>query len=131
MKRFLGTTFSAVALVGVCAISSAFAVSAKKNDSKTKAANEAHSTAPVTAAEGAPAVGGAPAAGSIATGESMQGTMSPEMTKWITEMKTCHKGGKTDQKCHDRIVKSCEAKLTKEQCSQVMSGIQTDGHPKM
>ena len=130
MKRFIGQVLSAAALVGVFTIGGAFAAAAK-TDAKTKEANKAHSTAPATATEAAPAVGGAPASGSIATGEGMQATMSPEMTKWITSMKACHKGGKTDQKCHDRVVKGCEAKLTKEECSQMMTGIHTEGHPKM
>ncbi len=111
--------FAAVLITVVCG-TSAFA--ADKVDAKTKEANKAHSTAP------APVTAGAPVAGTTggATGEAMQGTMSPEMTKWITSMKACHKGGKNDVACHNKVIKGCEAKMTKEECATIMTQIEGD-----
>lgn len=111
--------FAAVLFTGICG-TQAFA--ADKVDAKTKEANKAHSSAP------APATAGAPVSGTTggATGEAMQGTMSPEMTKWITSMKVCHKGGKNDVACHNKVIKGCEAKLTKEECATIMSQIDDD-----
>ena len=125
MKRFV-KVLAAVAVVGLCSTSQVFA----KSDAKTKAANKAHSDAPATTPDaGAPT--GTAATGAMATGEGMQGTMSPEMTKWTVSMKACHKGGKTDQACHDRVMKGCEAKMTKEECSKVMSSVTADSASKM
>jgi hypothetical protein len=53
------------------------------------------------------------------------------MTKQITAMKACHQGGKTDRPCHDRVMKSCEAKLTKEECSKIMTQVNMDNGAKM
>ncbi len=116
----LVSMFVAVLFTAVCG-TQAFA--ADKVDAKTKEANKAHSTAPVPATAGAPAAG---PSGAVATGEAMQGTMSPEMTKWITSMKACHKGGKADVACHNKVIKGCEAKMTKEECATIMSQIEGD-----
>ena len=127
-KTMIGSALSMFALVSVCSFG---ALAAGKTDVKTKEANHAHSNAPAVAPATAPATTGAPGTGSIATGENMQGGMTPEQTKWITEMKKCTKDGKHDVKCHERVVKNCQAKLTKDECTKLMTGLTPDHAPKM
>ena len=129
MTHLMTRVLAAVSIVGLCAVSSAFAAD-KELSPKAKAANAAHSGAPAAVPEGAAATGSA-AGSPMATGEAMQGLVSPEMTKFISEMKKCHKHGKTDQGCHDGVMKKCEAKMTKEECGQVMSAVQSDKKHKM
>lgn len=128
MKRFVGQVLAMVAVTAICGVSQSFA--AAKLDAKTKAANKAHSDAPATTPDAGSPTGNA-ATGAMATGEGMQGMMSPEMTKWTVSMKACHKGGKTDQACHDRVMKGCEAKLTKGECEKVMTNVNSDNTSKM
>lgn len=126
MKRLVGNFLIAAAMVSVCGLSGAFA--AKPGDAKTKAANAAHSNEPSAVPMGA--APGTAGGSTNATGEAMQATMSPAMTKAIVDMKACHKNGKDDMKCHDRVMKSCEAKLTKEECARVMSEVNSDNAKK-
>ncbi|CAN5511108.1 hypothetical protein BH10BDE1_BH10BDE1_13560 [soil metagenome] len=128
MKRLMTQVLAAVALVGLCGVSTTFA--ADKMSTKAKEANKAHSEAPAALPEGGAATGTA-ASGAMATGEGMQGMMSPEMTKFITEMKVCHKNGKNDMKCHDGVMKKCEAKMTKDECGKVMAAIHSEKAGKM
>lgn len=120
MKRFVGQVSMALAFTGIFGANSVFA--AEKVSPKAKAANAAHSEAPapVMAAPGSTA--GSP----MATGEGLQRNMTPEMSKWITSMKACHKGGKVDQGCHDRVLKGCEAKLAKEECAKITTQVEAD-----
>lgn len=132
MKKTMRTMFgSALSMFALVSVVSFGALAASKNDAKTKDANHAHSNAPAVAPATAPSTTGAPATGAIATGENLQGAMTPEMTKWITEMKKCHKDGKSDLRCHDRAVKNCEAKLTKDECSKLSASVASDKASKM
>lgn len=119
MKYFAAKLVLAVAVMGLCGLAGANAA-----DMKTKAANEAHSDAPSAIPEGAPL--STSSSGTTATGEGLQGLPSPQMTKFITSMKKCHKDGRADQTCHDRVMKDCRDKMTTEECSRVMSEVQAD-----
>lgn len=122
MRGFIGRALIAVLTVGLCGLAGAFAA-----DMKTKEANKAHSNAPAAIPEGAPGASGS----TNATGESLQGLPSPEMTKFVSAMRACHKGGKGDMTCHDRVMKDCEDKMTKEECAKVMSEVKMDRKKKM
>ena len=126
MKSFAAKVLALVAVVGVFSFGPAFA--ATKNDAKVKQANKNHSSAPVTEPEGSAPAG---PSGATATGQGLQGLPSPEMTKWTVQMKACHKGGTTDQACHDRVMKGCEEKLKKEECAKIMTQVNMDNGSKM
>lgn len=128
VKRFMTQILAAGAVVFFFATIGAFA-SDKELSPQVKHANEAHSNAPAPVPEGS--VSGSAANGAMATGESLQGLMSPTMTKLISEMKKCHRHHKTDQACHDGVIKKCEAKLTKEECGSLMAAIPANRHRKM